>query len=313
MKPLRVLFMGTPEFSVSALQAISDGPDDLVGVVTQPDRPSGRKRKLRPPPVKQLALELAVPIFQPETLKSDEAWAAISATEPDVCVVVAYGQILRKRYLDLPKHGCLNIHASLLPRWRGAAPINWAVWSGDRETGVCVMQMERGLDTGPVIREWRTDIAARETAGELHDRLAPEGARLMVEVLDDLRSGRKLSPVVQDDSKSTYARMLKKGDGRLDFDNDPTSFANHVHALTPWPGAMCLTPAGPLKLCRVQALRETSDEGHGTVVAAANVLEIAVKDGRVRVLECQKPGKRVLTASDFLRGLQTPILGQRWG
>ena len=312
MRPLRVLFMGTPEFAVPTLQAISDGADDLVGVVTQPDRPSGRKRKLRPSPVKRLALELGALIFQPETLKTDLAWSEISSTKPDVCVVVAYGQILRQRYLDLPTHGCWNVHASLLPRWRGAAPINWAVWSGDTESGVCAMQMERGLDTGPVVREWRTDIRRCETAGELHDRLAPKGARLIAQVLDDLRDGRPLSLTPQDNTHSTYARMLTKGDGLIDFDCDPSSFANHVHGMTPWPGAICETSMGPLKLCRAEPRSEPSDAEPGVVLVDTGVLEVAVRGGSVRILECQKPGKRVLAAEEFLHGLHAPILGQKW-
>ena len=304
--------MGTPEFAVPTLKAISDGGDALVGVVTQPDRPSGRKQKMKPSPVKAFTLELGVPVFQPRSLKNDEAWAAISATEPDVCVVVAYGQILRQRYLDLPTHGCLNVHASLLPRWRGAAPINWAVRSGDKESGVCVMQMERGLDTGPVAREWRTEIRQRETAGELHDRLAPEGARLIAEVLSDLRAGKPLRLTPQDDTRTTYAPMLNKEDGLVDFDTDATDFANHVHAMTPWPGAICQTPAGPLKLCRVEALIEPAYGEPGVVLDDQGTLQVAVRSGRVRVLELQKPGKRVLAAADFLRGLQAPLRGQKW-
>jgi methionyl-tRNA formyltransferase len=314
LKHLRVLFMGTPEFALPALEALIDGPDEVVGVVTQPDRPSGRKRRLRPPPVKRVAVDAGLTVFQPERLRDRETYRAIAATQPDVCVVVAFGKILGRRYLALPRFGCLNIHASLLPRWRGAAPINWAVAAGDARTGVAVQKMERGLDTGPVVRAWATDIDPLETAGELHDRLAPAGAALIVEVLGDLRAGRALELAVQDDEKATYARLLAKQDGWVSFERSPAELAAHVHGMTPWPGAICQTPRGPLKLLRAQPVSEPSTEPPGTVLSAdaTNGLRIAAGEGVVSILECQRPGRQAMAAEAYINGLQSDITGERW-
>jgi len=312
---MRVLFMGTPDFAVPALRAIAAGPDEVVGVVTQPDRPSGRKRRLTPPAVKVAALELGLPVLQPDKLTSDEAFEALVALEPDICVVAAYGKILRQRVLDIPRHGCINIHASLLPRWRGAAPINWAISAGDRETGICIMQMERGLDTGPVLARWDTPIEPLETAGELFERLASAGARLLVEVLTAFREGAAPVPTAQDDELATYARMLTKADARIDFTWPARQLAAHIRGMTPWPGASCDTPDGVLKLCRARAIDGASGGAEpGTVLTAnrADGLRVAAGDGVVEVLELQRPGKRVLTAAEFLAGARETLVGQRW-
>ncbi len=312
---LRVLFMGTPDFAVPTLAAIAAGPDELVGVVTQPDKARGRDRAAQPTPVKAAALATGAPVLQPPTLRDDEAWAAVSALAPDVCVVVAYGQILRERYLNLPRFGCINVHASLLPRWRGAAPINWAVASGDSHTGICIMQMERGLDTGPVISRWETPIGETETAGELHDRLAPRGARMVAEVLARLRAGEAVTATPQPEEGATYARMLGKDDGAADFTRSPRAFAAHVNGMTPWPGVTCATPDGPLKLCRARAIDgAASDAAPGTVLAADpdSGVVLATGGGSVRVLEVQRPGKRVVDATAFVRGYRGDACGQIW-
>jgi len=262
-----------------------------------------------------LALSADLSVFQPNRLANRGTYEAIAATEPDVCVVVAYGKILGPRYLALPRYGCLNIHASLLPRWRGAAPINWAVVAGDDRTGVAVQQMEQGLDTGPVIRTWSTPIDPLETAGELHDRLAPAGADVIAAVLDDLRAGRPLELTPQSDAESTYARMLSKEDGFIEFDRPPAELVAHVHGMTPWPGAVCRTPRGPLKLLRAQLVDvAASDVPPGTVLAANRNegLIVAAREGAVRVLECQRPGRPSMAATDFINGLRDDIAGERW-
>lgn len=317
MDGLRIVFMGTPEFAVPTLQALIDGPDRVVCVVTQPDRPAGRKRRPTPPPVKRLARAHQLPVLQPETLRGREPFQTLRAQAPDVAVVVAYGRILGRRYLELPEHGCLNLHASLLPRWRGAAPINWAVIGGERESGVCVMKMARGLDTGPVVRCWSTEIGETETAGELHDRLATEGARLMAEVLDELRRNGRLPETPQPDETPTpYARMLTKEDGHVDFEQPPGPFAAHVNGVTPWPGATCLTPRGHLRLCRARPLPGVSSGGlaPGTVVeVGADRIRLAVgDDGVVEILACQRPGRQALEAGDFLRGVKAELEGEVW-
>jgi len=307
---LKVLFLGTPEFAVATLDAIHTGPHTVVGVVTQPDRPSGRNRKLRPSAVKAYAQNSGLPVFQPERLRDDEAFEAIGETAPDVAVVVAYGQILRQRFLDMPSLGCWNVHASLLPRWRGAAPINYAIWSGDSKTGVCLMRMERGLDTGPVYSRWETPIAPNDTAGELHDRLAPVGGRLISVLLDELAAGTQPELETQDDDASTYAHMLKKSDGLVDFSLPPVEFANHVHAMTPWPGAFCETNCGMLRLLRVKATTDESEQECGTILEAGKRLRVAVGGGVVEIVQCQKPGKRPMEAADFLRGFQRNLEGE---
>jgi methionyl-tRNA formyltransferase len=305
--------MGTPDFAVPTLERLADGPDQIVGVVTQPDRPKGRQRTLTPPPVKQTAVRLGFPVFQPERIRTAEAWADISKSAPDLCVVVAYGQILGPRFLALPRLGCFNVHASLLPRWRGAAPINWAVIEGDTSTGVTIMKMELGLDTGPAVVSWQTEIGAGETAGELHDRLSVAGADLLAEVAADLRAGEALELTPQDDKLATHARMLSKDDGRVDFDLAPDRFVRHVHGVTPWPGATCETPRGKLKLLRVEGATAEPNRP-GTVLAADQQqgLVVAAGGGAVRVLRCQRPGKSAVDALAFLRGSKSDMLGECW-
>ncbi|MBN1947350.1 MAG: methionyl-tRNA formyltransferase [Bradymonadales bacterium] len=306
--------MGTPDFAVPTLTTLLHGPDQVVLVVTQPDRPSGRGRTPTPPPVKRVADDHGVKVLQPEHLKGAEVFEEVARAQPDVCVVAAFGKILGKRYLALPPLGCFNVHASLLPRWRGAAPINWAILGGDRRTGVTIMKMDPGLDTGPIVRSWATEIGPTETAGELHDRLALAGARLMAEVLDDLRARRAIPLTEQNGELATYAPMLAKEDGPVDFTASPARFVAHVHAMTPWPAATCLTPRGPLRLCRAEVAGDVATAPAGTVVAAdqKNGLLLAVSGGVVRILECQRPGKQVHPACEYLRGLQIDPVGERW-
>jgi methionyl-tRNA formyltransferase len=315
MKSRRVLYMGTPSFAVPTLQHLIALGLEIVGVVTQPDRPSGRGKKHRPSPVKLLAQTHQLPIFQPESLKDVTQWAPIAATSPDICVVVAYGQILREEHLALPPLGCLNLHASILPRWRGAAPIHSSILSGDGRTGVSVMQMERGLDTGPVLSHWETPIGPTETSGDLHDRLSREGARLMGEVIEKMDGNNPHEPQPQDDKLATYAPMLKKSDGIVDFSRPAAEFTAHINAMNPWPGVTCQTGSGALRLCRAQVLETKPHQlAPGTVLDTdeKGILLAVGQDTTVRILECQRPGKRLLKAIEYLRGSNIPIVGQVW-
>lgn len=314
MTSLRIAFLGTPDFAVPALDQIVSGPDQLIMVVTQPDRKSGRNRRLTPSPVKRRAIELGIEVLQPEALRGVSIVQQLKQLNLDVFVVAAYGQILRQRLLDLPRLGCLNVHASLLPRWRGASPINHAILAGDTHSGITIMKMERGLDCGPIVRSSETEIGETETAGELHDRLAVMGADLTAEVLTELREGRRLQMMPQDDARSTYAPMLDKTSGRVIFDIAPDPFVRHVHAMTPWPSAVVETQRGPLRLCRarVSVWQGTAQPGEVVRANPTDGLTLAVGTGAVDVLECQRPGKRQLTAVDYLRGLQSDIVGEVW-
>ena len=233
---MRVVFAGTPDFSVPILQAVLDSGHSVLAVYCQPDRPAGRGRKLTPGPVKQLAVQHRIPVFQPASLNSAEARRELAELRPDLMVVVAYGLILPQAVLDLPARGCVNLHASLLPRWRGAAPIQRAILAGDRQSGVCLMQMEAGLDSGPVLAEVRTDITDDDTGGSLHDRLSRLAADLLARHLDDLAQG-VLVPTLQDESLVTYASKLDKGEATLNWQQDAAQLERQVRAFNPWPVA----------------------------------------------------------------------------
>jgi methionyl-tRNA formyltransferase len=298
--PLRIAFAGTPEFPLAALEALAASPHRLVGVWTQPDRPAGRGRKLTPSPVKQRALELELPVHQPENFKSEEAKQPLRDAQPDVMVVVAYGLILPKSVLAIPRHGCLNIHASLLPRWRGAAPIQRALLAGDTETGVSIMQMDKGLDTGAVLQELRTPITGEDTAQTLHDRLAPLGAKAMLEVLARLP---ELHPRPQAEAGVTYAGKLSKEEARLDWSRPAEELARAVRGYNPWPVAHTFYDGAPLRLWRAVPLDAQTREAPGTVLAAGEAgLDVATGRGVLRVLELQPAGGRMLPAAAFARG-----------
>ncbi len=264
---LRVVFMGTPEFSVPAREQLLLDQHQVVAVYTQPDRPAGRGRKLTPSPIKHLALEHGIPVEQPERLKPPEVQARLRAYAPDVMVVAAYGLILPRAVLEIPKHGCLNIHASLLPRWRGAAPIQRAILAGDAETGVTLMQMAAGLDTGDMLLKAVTPIGPGDTAQELHDRLAEQGAQLLLDCLEDLQAGR-LRPEPQDEALATYAEKLSKAEAELDWFLSAAVLDRQVRAFNPWPGCytrwrekqLKIIEALPLAAGRCAALRGA---GHG--------------------------------------------------
>lgn len=290
---LRVVFMGTPDFSVPALEAVHRA-HEIVCVYTQPPRPAGRGKQPRLTPVHARADALGLPVRHPISLKGAEAQAEFAALQPDVAVVVAYGLILPQPVLDAPRYGCLNIHASLLPRWRGAAPIQRAIMAGDAETGVCIMQMEAGLDTGPVLMRAATPITQCDTAQHLHDRLSRMGAELIAEALATLP---ELTPEVQSDQGVSYAAKIDKSEARVDWSRPALEVARRIRGLSPFPGAWCEAPFGRLKLLDAQVV-----EGQGAPGQVLEGLTIACGEGAVAVKKVQREGKRALTADDYLRG-----------
>lgn len=305
--PLRIVFAGTPDFAVPALDALLAAGHQVVAVYTQPDRPAGRGRKLQPSPVKRRAQALDIAMEQPESLRSADARDVIAAYRPDVMVVVAYGLLLPQAVLDIPLYGCLNIHASLLPRWRGAAPIQRAIAAGDTESGVCIMQMEKGLDTGPVLLERRIPIRADETGGSLHDQLAGLGADAIVDALAGLQAGT-LQPRLQDDSAATYAHKLTKEEAAIDWRREAVAISRQVRAFDPWPVAVARLEGCPLRIWGAAPLPgATACEPPGTVVrAGADGIDIATGNGVLRITRLQPVGKRPMNSREFLNGHRLP-------
>jgi len=301
----RIVFMGTPEFAVDTLRAVSQA-HTVAGVVTQPDRPAGRGRALEPPPVKQFAVQAGLPVIQPARLREPAALAQLQAWAPELIVVAAFGQILRPAVLDLPPHGCLNVHGSLLPRHRGAAPIAAAILAGDPVTGITIMRMDPGLDTGPMLAQRSLAILPDNTTGSLTQRLAPLGAALLLEVIPDYIAGR-LTPVPQPEGSATYAPQLKKEDGRLDFTRPATELERRVRAFDPWPGAFAPWPdpatgqPRQLKILRAAVLAEQVGE-IGQVVATPQGPAVSAGVGSLLLREVQPAGKRPMPAADFVRG-----------
>lgn len=296
--------MGSPEFALPTLRGLAAGYP-VVGVVTQPDRPAGRGRELTPPPVKQLALQLGLPVIQPQRLKEPEAMQQLQDWAPDVIVVAAFGQILRPAVLDLPPFGCVNVHASLLPRWRGAAPIQAAILHGDPQTGVSIMRMDPGVDTGAILSQQATPILPDDTASSLAERLAELGAGLLLETLpaylkDDLQ------PQPQDDSLATYAPMLKKEDGQLDFSQPADILARRVRAFHPWPGAFTTWEGQALKIHRAHAV-DAPSTAPATTSVHAGLPALGCAQGLLLLDEVQPAGKRSMPGEVFLRG------AKHWG
>ncbi|ORJ62108.1 methionyl-tRNA formyltransferase [Geothermobacter hydrogeniphilus] len=301
---IRTVFMGTPDFACPSLAGLIDAGCNLVGVFTQPDRPSGRGRKLTPPPVKVLAEQRQIPVFQPEKLRRPEAVEQLRSLAPDLVVVVAYGQILSREVLQLPRFGCINVHASLLPKYRGAAPINKAIIDGETVTGVTTMYMDEGLDTGDMLIRKSLDIGPNETAGELHDRLAPLGAEAMRETLQRLCAGT-LERVPQNDAESSYASMMKKEDGRIDWNRPARQVHNLVRGLDPWPSAYTTLDGLTLKIAATSVVAGTGEPGMVLQASADGVL-VACGEQALLVGRLQLPGKKQLAAADFLRGHDLP-------
>ena len=307
----RIVFMGTPEFAVPALTMVAD-TYRVVGVVTQPDRPAGRGRRLSPSAAKRVALERALPLFQPPSLRTPEALAQLATWRPDIIVVAAFGQILRQEVLDLPPHGCLNVHASLLPRWRGAAPVQAAILAGDKATGVTIMRIDAGLDTGPILAQREEIIQPKDTAATLEKRLARLGAELLVETLPTYLAGR-LQPQYQPEEGATYARQLRKEDGQLDWSLPASELDQRARAFTPRPGAFTTWRGRRLKVLQATPLPDwRGDAPPGTVVALADGAAVATGEGALLLGEVQLAGKRRMDMSAFLRG-QQEFVGSRLG
>lgn len=299
MASTRVVFMGTPDFAVPTLQALT-GRYAVVGVVTQPDRPAGRGRQLVVSPVKQLALAAGMPVVQPHRLRDPAAMAQLTAWAPDLIVVAAFGQILKPAVLDLPRFGCLNVHASLLPRHRGAAPIAAAILAGDSETGVTIMKMDVGLDTGPLLAHRAEAIRADDTSQTLTERLANVGAELLIETLPVYLSGQ-LAPKPQDEARATYAPQLKKDDGLLDVTRPALELERRVRALTPWPGAFVRWEGQAIKILKCAVAAEVRGEA-GSIVAGRDGLALVCGAGALTLTQIQPPGKKPMSANDFARG-----------
>ena len=307
MRPeqLRTVFMGTPEFALATLEGLIEAGCHMVGVYTQPDRPKGRGKKLAAPPVKELSRQHEISVFQPQKLRHPEAVAQLQQLQPDLIVVVAYGQILPQAVLDIPRYGCINVHASLLPKYRGAAPINKAIIDGEAETGITTMLMDAGLDTGDMLVKCRLSIGPDETAGQLHNRLAQLGREAMTETLKRLCAGTLVAEQ-QDDAQSSYAPMLKKGDGRIDWQQPARQVHNLVRGLDPWPGAYTQLDGEVVKLAATRIAADDSGVPGTVLKADASGVWIACGEGALVVGELQLPGKKRLAAADFLRGRQLP-------
>lgn len=316
---MRILFMGTPDFAVPCLEALVKNGRDVVGVVTQPDRPKGRGRQLAPSPVKVKAIQYGIPVYQPEKIKTPEFVSRLKEIRPDLIVVVAFGQLLSPEILDLPPYGCVNVHASLLPRYRGAAPIHWAVINGEQETGVTTMYMDRGLDTGDMILRQVIPIEEDDTVGSVHDKLAEAGAGLLVKTIDEIEQGRA-PRIPQDHNAATYAGMLKREHERIDWNREARDLRNLIRGMNPWPGAYTTLGDKVLKVWKAEVFTGCLGSGgetaaQGTCGAAVpgetgKVLEIipgqgmVVQTGKGRLLlkEVQLQGSRKMTVEEFLRG-----------
>jgi methionyl-tRNA formyltransferase len=307
----RVVFFGTPEFASVSLQAVLGGPDEVVGVVCQPDKPAGRGQQLQAPPVKRLAGEHGVPVVQPIKLKTDELPATLRAWAPDIGVVAAYGRILPPAVLTLPRLGCINVHASLLPKYRGAAPIQWALLRGETVTGVTIMCMNERMDEGDTLLQRATPIGLDETYGKLQERLARLGAEALMDALAALHAG-SLPAVPQDHAAATYAPMIGKQEGAIDWNRAAAEIAAQVRAFNPWPSAFTTLAGRLLKIHRARAVVDTTDALPGTVVALGDSIRVATGNGLLALEELQLEGKRALAAPAFARGAAI-ALGDRLG
>jgi methionyl-tRNA formyltransferase len=298
--------MGTPEFAVPALRALHNNDLNVVLVVTQPDCRKGRGRRLSPPPVKKTAVKLGYPVLQPSSVRSVEFSNIVAEYEPDFIVVVAFGRIIKKNILDIPKIAAINIHASLLPKYRGSAPIQWAIIKGENKTGVTIMLMDEGMDTGDILLSSEIEISPDDTSDILHDRLADLGANLLIETLNAFDTG-DIRPISQDHTQATYAPMLKKDDGRMNWKTPAQSLEAFIRGMTPWPGAFTFHGEKRLKIFKAKAISANANDSPGTVMKGfPDELWIATGNGVLSVLEIQSESGKRLPIKDFLRGYALP-------
>ena len=300
---MRVVFMGTPDFSVGTLKALAVAGHEIVGVVSQPDKPKGRGKNLQPTPVKEAAMELGLPVYQPKKVREPEFVELLRSLKPDVMVVAAFGQIITKEILEMPKYGCINVHASLLPAYRGAAPIQWAVINGDKESGVTIMQMDEGIDTGDMIEKAVVPIAEDETGGSLFDKLSHTGAKLCVKVLKDLEEGTAVGEKQPEESTTPYAKMIDKKMGEVDWKKSAKEIEQLIRGLNPWPSAYTKVHGKTLKLWKAKVLLETSQMKPGQIVKVTkDSLAVQTGQGMLEIQELQLEGKKRMDTSSFLRG-----------
>lgn len=300
---MRAVFMGTPEFAVPTLQALIDH-HQVEAVVTQPDKQRGRGKKVQFPPVKEKAVEHEIPVYQPQKARDEEFVEILREINPDVIVVVAYGQILPESILNIPKYGCINVHGSLLPKYRGAAPIQWAVLDGEEKTGITTMYMEKGLDTGDMIDKAEIVLDPKETAGTLHDKLMEIGANLLLETLEKLENETAVR-IKQNDSESCYASMLTKEMGQIDFSKSAREIECLIRGMNPWPSAYTSLNGKTLKVWEAEVLTENPGEEPGTVIdVTKDAIVVACKEGALKLLEIQMAGKKRMKVSAFLLGYQ---------
>lgn len=311
---LRVIFMGTPQLACPSLVALMESPDiEVVGVVTQPDRPKGRDLKLSASPVKELALRRGKTVWQPAKARDPQFLCTIRDAQPDLVVVTAFGQILPQSLLDIPRYGCVNVHTSLLPRYRGAAPIQWAIMNGESETGITIMQMDAGLDTGPILSQERTAILDTDDAQTLHDRLAQLGAKLLVQTIPGYIS-RKIKPSPQPEAQVSYARKITKADGQMDWTRPARALWNQLRGLVPWPGSFTFTQEPDHNLLKIWSAEVAAGSGAAGEIIAADRHGIVVGcgDQALKILMLQREGARRLTPQQFLAGTVLRA-GQRFG
>ena len=310
---MRIVFMGTPDFAVPTLTALIEGGHEVVAVVTQPDKPKGRGKAVLMTPVKEKAIEYEIPVYQPVKVRDPEFVELLKTMAPDTIVVVAFGQILPKSILDLPKYGCVNVHASLLPKYRGASPIQRVIIDGETETGVTIMQMNAGLDTGDMLYQKKIPITSEDTFETLHDKLMVLGGEAITEALPLLEAG-KLTPEKQDDAKTCYAALITKEMGRLDFTKTAAELDRLIRGLTPWPSAYTFYRGKQLKIWKAIPMVTAHREAPGTILAVnKDSFEVAASEGGLKVMELQLEGKKRMTAHDFLLGVKVQpgeILGE---
>ena len=302
---MKIVFMGTPEFAIPCLERLINSNDEVIGVFTQPDKPKGRGYKLQQPPIKVLALKNKIEVFQPNSLKSSESFNIINELSPDLIIVVAYGKILPKEFLKLPKYGCINVHASLLPKYRGAAPIQWSIINGEKTTGVTTMYMSEGLDTGDMLKKAEINILQNETAGQLHDKLSKMGADLLLETINDLKNN-KLKPEKQNDNESSYAPMLTQENSIINWEDNAENVHNFIRGLNPWPVAKTTLNGKKIKIYSSSIL-ECYDCLPGEIVSLSPLIVGCNNNTAIIVDELQLEGKKRMSSRDFLNGKKTEL------